>query len=160
VGQWLVTDGVAVAEEANGWRVKIDMLPATSLRPAVAELPLGDGFAVNPADILSLEMRCLSEGTMPTRYLGLSSAEGGVMQIQFRSANGNLFEVWPRRELHLGWRTYRESLSSFTMSLFGRAALPWRFDENTPVALVFTFWPRLLPAEVELRSLALTPPSS
>jgi hypothetical protein len=158
-GRWLATEGVDVTAEGEGWRIKIERLPATSLRPAVAEMPLPGLGRIAPTDLLSLELRCLAAGALPARYAGFSTAAGGLTQVQLRAANGNLFEVWPRRELRADWQAYREPASAFTPSFFGRAAVPWRFEENSPVALVLTFWPRALPTEVGVRGVELLRPS-
>lgn len=150
-GRWLVTEGVSVHEEGGVWRFEIDHPPDTALRPAVAELPLPDGFLPPQDSFLALSFRCQSAGKTPCRYGGLSTAEGGLVQVQIRTENGNLYEVWPRRMPTEHWQDYEEPLSNFTMSFFGRANLPWRFKDNRPAAVVLTFWPRTLPTMIEVR---------
>ena len=151
-GRWLVTTGVNVNESPEGWRFDIERLPESSMRPAVAELPLSDGLAMPSDYLLRFDFRCGFEGTDSSRYAGFSSTIGGLIQFQVRTANGNLYEVWPRRAPTASWQTYEERISNFTMSFYGRAALPWRFRDNEPVALVFTFWPRSLPTRINVRS--------
>jgi hypothetical protein len=129
---------------------EIQGLPNQSLRPAAAELCLPDTFVIPESSFLRIDRRCESAGSALSRYAGLSSAKGGIMQIEIRTANGNLYEVWPRQSLTEGWEPYEESVDNFTMSFFGRANLPWKFRDNRPVALVFTFWPRTLPTVVAI----------
>jgi hypothetical protein len=117
----------------------------------VAELPLPDDFAMPADSSLSLKLRCQSAGASLSRYAGLSTAQGGLMQIQLRTVNGNLYEVWPRRAPTEYWQTYQEPIEDFTMSFYGRANLPWRLRDNKLVSLVLTFWPRALPTEIEVR---------
>jgi hypothetical protein len=150
-GRWLVTRGISVSEEAWAWRFEIDHPPDTALRPAVAELPLPDGLSFPEDSFLSLSFRCQSAGKTPCRYAGLSTAAGGLIQVQIRTGNGNLYEVWPRRMPIEHWQDYEEPLANFTMSCFGRANLPWRLRDNRPAAVVLTFWPRTLPTMIEVR---------
>jgi len=149
-GRWLVTPGLHVRDSLGLIEFEIQDLPSRSLRPASAELCLPDTFVIPENSFLRIDRRCESAGSVLSRYAGLSSAKGGIMQIEIRTANGNLYEVWPRRSLNEGWEPYEESVGNFTMSFFGRANLPWRFHENRPVALVFTFWPRTLPTVVAI----------
>jgi len=157
-GRWLVSKGVHVEDWIGRWEFEIRDLPKTSLRPARAELPLPSKFLIPPDCLMRFDQRCESAGSVPTRYAGLSATDGGIMQIQFRTAGGNLYEVWPRRSVAVSWRTYEESADNFTMSLFGRANLPWKFRDSQPVALVFTFWPRSLPTVVAVKAAALVRP--
>lgn len=71
--------------------------------------------------------------------------------VQVRSANGNLFEVYPVRPATREWQTYLEHRDNFTLSFYGRAKSPWRFRENQPQSLVLTFYPRHWPATFEFR---------
>jgi hypothetical protein len=154
-GRWLVTNGIHVREETNIWEFDIDDLPRRSLRPAIAELPLPDNFVVPENSFLRLALRCKSAGPTTARYAGLSAAKGGIMQVQFRTANGNLYEVWPRRSLLDEWQAYEECEGNFTMSFYGRANLPWRFRDNHPVSLVFSFWPRTLPVTIQVKPIGI-----
>jgi len=81
--------------------------------------------------------------------------EEGMMSVHVRTANGNLYEVWPRQRAGADWRTYLQHERNFTMSFYNRARLPWRLRENRPVALVFEFYPRDLPAVYEVRKIGL-----
>ncbi len=58
-GRWLVTPGVTVEETAEGWKFQIAALPAEPLRPAMAELPLPDGWKPGSEALLSFEYRIL-----------------------------------------------------------------------------------------------------
>lgn len=150
VGRWLATKGLSVIEDREDWKFEIKQLPSDSLRPAIAELPLS-GFTKWPGNaLLRFTYKCSSAGLIPTRYAHLSSTVGGLFQVQIRCANGNLYEVWPRRSPGATQTLYSESTDSFTMSLYGRANLPWRAGENVPIGLVFTFWPRTLPTEIDV----------
>lgn len=75
-----------------------------------------------------------------------------MMDVYFRTENGNLYQTWPRLRVSGDWTRYLESAENFTMGFFGRAELPWRFSENTPVALVFFLRPSELPAVFEVRN--------
>jgi hypothetical protein len=150
-GRWLTTEGLAVLERPGSWTFRIDHPPIGELRPAMAELALPDGFRMSLGDVLRLDYRCWSAGTGSSRYAGLSGALGGLMQVQLRTANGNLYEVWPRLTPGAGWQIYQEAMARFTMSFYSRAALPWRFSDNRPAALVFFFWPRTVPTEIEIQ---------
>lgn len=151
-GRWRFTEGVAVREAAGSWFFKINELPLTTQRPATVELPVAtDSWPELAGSLLWLDFRTAMVGARPARYAGLSGSPGGLMQVQVRTATGNLFEVWPRRALGPAWQTYAEGIDNFTMSFFGRTALPWRLRDQTIVGLVFNFWPRALPTEVEIR---------
>lgn len=155
-GRWRFTEGVAVREAAGSWFFKIDQLPLTSQRPATVELRLPADFRPELAgSLLWFDFRSVAVGPTPARYAGLSARPGGLMQVHVRTATGNLYEVWPRRALGPAWQTYAEGMDNFTMSFFGRAALPWRLRDHTIVALVFNFWPRALPTEVEIKGARL-----
>ena len=69
----------------------------------------------------------------------------------FRTANGNLYQIWPRPAATEAWQNYTARLGSLTMTFFGRARLPWQFTDNQPVALVFFFRPGSLPLTFEIR---------
>lgn len=174
-GRWLVTDGVRVDERANGvWRFRIDYLPAEPLRPAVVELPLPRGFTFRPGTVLSLERRKVAvadEGAEdvterrdrlvghkgasgapdPSRFLSRAGKAGDRMDVYFRTEQGNLYQTWPRLRVTSDWEQYWEGAENFTMGFFGRAGPPWRFADNTPVALVFFLRPAELPAVFEVR---------
>ena len=158
-GRWLVTHGLSVDDSGETWRFQIDELPTTSLRPALAELAVPDGTMVPKDGLLMLQFRCLSAGTAPSRYTGLCATQGGLIQVQLRTTNGNLYEVSPRRQPKEAWQSYQEAVGNFTMSFYGRANLPWRMTENKVVALVFTFWPRTLPTEIEVQPIGFVQPA-
>jgi hypothetical protein len=71
--------------------------------------------------------------------------------LHMRTANGNLYEVYPTRQAATEWQHYLESEGNFTMSFYGRAGLPWRFAENKPASLVVVMYPKQLPATFEFR---------
>ena len=158
-GRWLVTEGLAVREEAGRWEFELRGLPSDALRPAVAELPLADDPGADPGGGVALAWRCLAAGPAASRYEGLSSERGGLIQVQLRTTNGNLYEVWPRRPAAASWVSYRESLTDYTPSFFGRAQPPWKLERGRLASLVLTFWPRFLPTDLEFMPPAAAPPA-
>jgi hypothetical protein len=145
-GRWFVTDGLAVEETADGWRFTVTALPPQPLHPAMAELPLPDNFVFPAAHLLLFDHR-------------LTSAPGGTTTVdfdcRFRTANGNLFEVLPRLTATTAWQNYAQAKENFTGISYGRMNLPWRFADNRPVTLAFTFRPKALPVTVEVRAAEL-----
>ena len=158
-GRWLVSEGVRVEEIGGVWRFYIDHLPGASLRPAAVELPLPEGFAVESGTMVLLERRRLADAVVTAIQGEVATAPmkpragvaGDMMDVYFRTENGNLFQTWPRLRVGENWTTYAESTENFTMGFFGRAALPWRFRENRPAALVFFLRPSRLPSIFEVR---------
>jgi hypothetical protein len=75
--------------------------------------------------------------------------------VQMRTANGNLYEVYPMRQAGPAWEQYLEHHENFTLSFYGRASLDWRFREQRPVSLALVFYPNTLPATYEFRRLRL-----
>jgi hypothetical protein len=175
-GRWLVSDGVRVEETGEGtWRFHVDYLPAEPLRPAVVELPLPEGFTFEGGTLLTLERRLGhvewagrraedgksevggTEGGVidPARLKSRAGKAGDMMDVYFRTTNGNLYQTWPRLGVTPVWRQYREDAANFTMGFFGRAELPWRLSDNTPAALVFFLRPAQLPAVFEVRDVKI-----
>lgn len=158
-GRWVVTDGVRVEEIGGFWRFYIDQLPAEPLRPAWVELPLPEGFTIEPETLIVLDRRRVpvAPGTGvpatadPARLQPRAGVAGDAMDVYFRMENGNLFQTWPRLRVTESWSPYVENAENFTMAFFGRAALPWRFAENRPVSLVFFLRPSQVPAIFEVR---------
>lgn len=145
-GRWRVTKGVRVEEtEPRLWRFHIDRFPDESEKSAMAELPLPADFQFPAGAMLRFFYRLAQpEGT--------TSESGKYMEAYFRTANGNLYQVWPRQLAIHAWNDYTEAKENFTMAFHGRANLPWRFKDNQPVALVFFFRPRnALPAVYEVK---------
>jgi hypothetical protein len=162
-GRWLVTDGVRVREGEDVWRFQIDYLPAEPLRPAMAELPFPEGFVFSPGTRLWFQQRRLpvvescagggvSVGVDTARLKARAGeAEGNMLDVYFRTENGNFYQTWPRQGSGAEWKSYSGGAEDFTMGFFGRAKLPWRFSDNRPASLVFFFRPSLLPAIFEVR---------
>jgi hypothetical protein len=151
-GRWLVSDGVSVRETtspdgAAEWSFAIARFPAEPLRPAMAELPLPSDFAFPENTLLEFSHRftCRDEPDSEAWF-----------DVYFRTANGNLFQTWPRLRTGEAWRGYAAAAQNFTMAFYGRAALPWRFGENRPAALVFFFRPEKLPAVFTVRGAVVT----
>jgi hypothetical protein len=140
---WLVSAGVTVQASPTLWRFTVTALPTEPLRPAMVELPLPPGFRFSPGELLSLNYR-----------LGLPQLMTAplrpMLDVYFRTATGNLFQVWPRQYPRDDWQNYWQHAENFTEGFFGRAAGAWRFTEQIPVALVFFFRPIRLPAVFEI----------
>lgn len=145
-GRWLVTKGVRVEETAPRlWRFHIDRFPDEPEKSAMAELPLPSDFQFPPGALLRFYYRLAQPA-------GTTLDTGKYMEAYFRTANGNLYQVWPRQLAVHAWSDYTEAKENFTMAFHSRAQLPWRFRDNQPVALVFFFRPRnALPAIYEVK---------
>ncbi len=150
-GRWCATSGIRIEESADAWKFTVDEVPAAVIRPASVELPLPKGFAIHPNEFLRLEFRCQQAGQRFSRYARFSGAIGGILRVQIRTENGNLYEVLPRQSVRTDWSTYEMPGAAYTLSFFGRTNPPWRFSANRPAALVLTFWPRSLPTTVQIR---------
>lgn len=160
-GRWLVSDGVNVRETTTSsgeaeWNFTVEKLSAEPLRPAMAELPLPKEFVFAPGALLEFSHRVATGADEPT--VGAETEQTGEawLDVYFRTANGNLFQTWPRLRAGGEWRGYAEAAENFTMAFYGRAAPPWRFAENRPVALVFFFRPERPPATFTIRGAAIT----
>jgi len=145
-GCWRVTPGVTVEEAANKvWRFHIERFPDEPEKSAIAELPLPAGFAFPDR----AQLRFFYRLAQPA---GTDVKTGKYLEAYFRTANGNLYQVWPRQLAMHTWSEYIEAKENYTMAFYGRANLPWRFKDNQPVALVFFFRPRdALPAVYEVK---------
>jgi len=142
-GRWLVTPGVKVTEDGTTWSFEVTGYPPEPLRPAMAELPLLTGFKFPPGGMFTFDYHA----TLP-----LENDRQEAMEMYFRTANGNLFHVWPPFPVTDLWQTYTQNRENFTMGFFGRAALPWQFEKNECVSLVFYFRPHRLPTTYEIRN--------
>lgn len=145
-GRWRVTPGVNVEEAANKvWRFHIERFPDEPEKSAIAELQLPAGFIFPDR----AQLRFFYRLAQPA---GTDVQTGKYMEAYFRTANGNLYQVWPRQLAMHTWSEYIEAKENYTMAFYGRANLPWRFKDNQPVALVFFFRPRdALPAVYEVK---------
>jgi len=142
-GRWLATPGVTITESGPTWTFNVTGLPPEPLRPAMVELPLPSGFKFPPGSMFTFDYRT----TRPPE-----NGRQDRIEIYFRTANGNLFHVWPPLPVTDAWQPYTQNRENFTMGFFGRAALPWRFADNRCVALVFFFRTSVLPATFEIRN--------
>ncbi|MBW8782760.1 MAG: hypothetical protein JF599_12865 [Verrucomicrobia bacterium] len=147
-GRWLVSDGVRVDDDGDWWRFTVEHSPAEPLRPAMAELPLPSDFKFKPGMFLTFLYRAL--GQPEAAGSRSSSWAGDSVDVYFRAANGNLYQVWPRLRPTPEWTSCEQSAQDFTVAFFGRAALPWRFADNQPAALVFFLRPARLPFVFEV----------
>ncbi len=141
-----MTHGVSVEESADRtWRFRIEGYPAEPEKSPIAELPLPDDFEFPAGAMLRFSYRLAQPA-------GATMANGKYMEAYFRTANGNLYQVWPRQFAMDAWSDYTEVKENYTMAFYGRANLPWRFKDNRPVALVFFFRPgrENLPAVYEI----------
>ena len=171
-GRWLASEGVRVeevADRAGVWRFHIDYLSEAPLRPAAVELPLSAGVVFEPDRLLTFDYRqgevsgavrapeSGADGRAfdPRRLKPLAGVHGNGLSVFVRTANGNLFQVSGRVSPGSEWRSSATRVQDFTMWFFGRAELPWRFAENTPVSLFFFLRPAKVPAVFELRDAQL-----
>jgi hypothetical protein len=154
-GRWLVTLGVRVEESGGLWRFHVEGLPAEPLRPAMVELPLPVGFKIEPETMVLLERRYAlgtsKSGVEGRRQKPNEGIARTMMDVYFRTENGNLFQTWPRLPVTGEWASYAENTENFTMGFFGRAAMPWRLSENRPVSLVFFLRAADLPMVFEVK---------
>ncbi len=142
-GRWLASDGLAIEETEDGWRFTVTALPAEPMRPAMAELPLPDGWRFPDGHLLMFQHRLVAPPA------GMAALR---MDCLFRTANGNLFEVMPPPDARDGLpQVFAQAKENFTGMSYGRMNPPWRFAENRPAALVFFFRPDRLPATFEVR---------
>ncbi len=75
--------------------------------------------------------------------------------IQVRTADDNLFEVYPLRPVGADWQNYIEPQANFTLSPYSRAAGDWRFAAGRPVALMISTRLQKVPATIEVRGVRL-----
>jgi len=144
-GRWRTTRGLEVTETTDGsWRFVVKQFPLEPHKPAMAELPLPDDFTFPDGGMLRMVYRLVDPP-------GADIKTGKYFELYFRTANGNLYQVWPRQYAMANWQEYTEVKENFTMAFYGRANLPWRFKDNRPVALVFFFRPGTVPATYEIR---------
>lgn len=147
-GRWLTTAYARVEESANGrWRlVGTDFRRGPKEGRATFELPLRDTFTFPDQAALRLSYR-LAEAT----GLDAGEEERVFLEVYIRTENGNLFVVWPWLSATSQWGSYLELKTNFTMMFQSRANLPWRFAENRPVSLVFSFYsPTMDGAAIEI----------
>jgi len=144
-GRWRVTPGVSVKEADRTWRFRIEGFPSEPEKSPIAELQLPNDFEFPAGAMLRFSYRLAQPS-------GATLANGKYMEAYFRTANGNLYQVWPRQYAMDAWSDYTEVKENYTMAFYGRANLPWRFKDNRPVALVFFFRPgrESLPAVYEV----------
>jgi hypothetical protein len=134
-GRWLVSPQARVEELAGGrWRIfGTEFSRGLKAGRATVELPLADDFSFPEGSALRLSYR-LVEGHVADPKDGL------FLEIYFRTENGNLYVVWPWPDARAEWGAYLELKDNYTMMFKSRANLPWRFAENRPVSLVFSFY--------------------
>lgn len=150
-GRWNVTHGMKVEELPDRtWRFHITDFPPEPNKPAMAELPLPDDFSFPDGGMMCFTYRL-------TQPANTTVANGKYFEPYFRTANGNLYQVWPRQYAMGTWNGYTEVKENFTMAFYNRSNLPWRFRDNRPVALVFVFRPgrASLPATYEVRDMRI-----
>ncbi len=147
-GRWL-TSAHARVEESSGtrWRlVGSEFKRGPKVGRATFELPLPDNFVFPEQSALRMSYRlAAAEGK------DADSDESVFLEVYLRTENGNLFVVWPWLRATSRWGGYLELKANYTMMFQSRANLPWRFAENRPVALVFSFYsPTMEGAVVEI----------
>jgi hypothetical protein len=150
-GRWRVSDGVRVEETADGiWRFHVTAYPTERDQPATAELALPSDFVFPDGGMMLFSYRLAHPANT-------TAANSRSFEPHFRTANGNLYQVWPRQSAIGAWSGYTEVKENFTMAFYNRSNLPWRFRDNRPVALVFIFRPGRagLPATYEVRDMRI-----
>ncbi|OIQ92305.1 hypothetical protein GALL_257390 [mine drainage metagenome] len=146
-GPGFATPGVKIEALPDGWRITVERDEPDpksgygELYPWLAEIPWPDGQAFPAGSLLSFLYA--SPNARP---------EGAGFDFRIRTANGDLFGVMPPLTAHPYALTYLQARGNFTPVFYGRMNLPWRFQDNRPVALVFQLRPRHLPAVYEFRS--------
>ena len=148
VGRWLTSPHARVEEAANGlWRfVGTEFRRGPRVGRATFELPLRDTFVFPDEAALRLSYRL-------TEASGLDAGvdQSVFLEIYIRTENGNLFVVWPWLKATSQRGAYLELKNNYSMMFQSRANLPWRFAENRPVSLVFSFYsPSMDGAVVEI----------
>jgi hypothetical protein len=99
---------------------------------------------------ISEHANLVSHGPAMSKPSTLPSIDG-QFEAYIRTENGNLYQTWPRLVASNNWQSYAERIGNFSMAFFGRAYLPWEFDQNKPVALVFFFRPTHVPVTFQIR---------
>jgi hypothetical protein len=157
-GRWRVTKGVQVTETDDLWRFTVAGFPDEPMRPAVAELPLPDGFRFERDRFFLMEVRLVPRMVQqvlpadePRAHPEDSRLDREPLWPHVRTATGNLFMMAMEFPVQTHWQVFRQRAGNFTPAFYGRMELPWRFSDHQPVALVFHFRPRLLPAVYEIR---------
>ena len=147
-GRWLTSVHARVEESsATRWRlVGSEFKRGPKVGRATFELPLRDTFVFPEQSALRMSYRlAAAEGK------DAESEESVFLEVYLRTENGNLFVVWPWLTATSRWGGYLEMKANYTMMFQSRANLPWRFAENRPVALVFSFYsPTMEGAVVEI----------
>lgn len=140
------TPGVKIEALPDGWRITVERNEPDpkgrygDLYPWLAEIPWPDGQAFPAGALISFLYASPNSG-----------AAGEGLDFRIRTANGNLFGVMPPITAHPYPLTYQQARGNFTPVFYGRMNLPWRFQDNRPIALVFQLRPRHLPAVYEFR---------
>lgn len=116
---------------------------ATSTEPKAAPIMEGSDSAGEQASAL---------GGSDPRYRTRTGTLPSMMEVGFRTENGNVYNQWPPLFPTTDWRWYRQIRESFWLTNYSRARPPWRFAEGRPISLVFYFRPKTVPAVFEVRS--------
>ena len=140
---FLPGQGLSHIKRFNGLFVN-GLEPPVHTKPETGRRLGGDGEANLKPEVL------------PTQALPLTPSPSAPPRneefiLQIRTQNGNLYEVYPTRQATPAWQRFMEPGENFTLSFYGRAALPWRFKDNKPASLVVVMYPKQLPATYEFR---------
>ncbi len=161
-GHWRTSEGLAVTERDGRWSFTVSGFPAEPLRPAMAEWVLPDDFQLPEGSLIEFEYRLVERAAAacaavaePRAPTMLGAVDRELISVYWRTQNGNLYTVWQTLMATNGWQRYAQMKGSFSMGFYGRANLPWRFADNRPISLVFTFRPNYLPATFEVKSPAI-----
>lgn len=80
-GRWLVSPGVTVEETAEGWRFHIASWAPGPLRPAMAELPLPEGWKPGGHALLGFDYRIVADGSRPPAAGETRNPAGQVVDL-------------------------------------------------------------------------------
>lgn len=157
-GRWRVTKGVDVEEGTRVWRFTVNGFPDETMRPAMAELPLPDGFRFPRYGLVLANLR-LAPRTAdaaqphpePRSEPEFSALDKETIGVYYRTVQGGLYATTMHFPVTTEWLRFAQIADNFTTVFYGRMHSPWRFLDNEPVALVLMFRPRLLPATYEIR---------
>lgn len=157
-GRWRVTKGVTVEERGDTWRFTVTEFPDEVMRPAMAELPLPDGFRFPRYSMILAQVRLAPRRAEEVRAHPEprgepenSALDREVFGVYFRTAQGGLYVTTMNFAATTEGLNFGQVADNFTPFVYGRNHLPWRFLENEPAALALVFRPRLLPATYEVR---------
>lgn len=157
-GRWRVTQGLSVSETEDTWRFTVTGFPDEPMRPAVAELPLRDGFRFGEQSFFRVDTRLLPRtiaqvepALEPRADLDVSGLDREAIGLFVRVESGMLFWMSAYFPATTTWKGYTQHVANFNAFTYSRLGGSHRLLDHKPVSLVIQFRPRLLPAVYEIR---------